>query len=50
MRQRLAALAHEVEANILAAVHKFHGDFPQADDVTVMVIRREPGRGGDPAL
>jgi serine phosphatase RsbU (regulator of sigma subunit) len=37
--------AQAVEACILAAVDQFVGDAPQSDDLTLLVVKREPERG-----
>jgi serine phosphatase RsbU (regulator of sigma subunit) len=34
--------AHEIQAAIIEQLHQFSGDTPQVDDITLMVLKRDP--------
>ena len=42
IRDRLGAPAHELKEAILNEVHNFVGQAPQFDDITLVILKREP--------
>jgi sigma-B regulation protein RsbU (phosphoserine phosphatase) len=42
IRDRLGAPAHELKEVILKEVHNFVGQAPQFDDITLVILKREP--------